>query len=168
MGLKRKLVTFKKLHPTTKVVLVANNAPYHHSRQIGSLASLSKARFISMMVTQGYNYIDAPPSDLRYSALDSGDVDGVTDKGGYFRVNFEKEDFQQRASRNRPFIPNLDELKLRFSQWLRDNKPQALECKVERLLRESEHEILWTPPYCRDLQPIKLFGLPEKGTLRTN
>jgi hypothetical protein len=139
------------------MVQVADNAPYHHSRQIGSLASLSKSKLIDLMVTQGCDYIDVPSSDLRYSAIDSGDVDGVTDKGGFFRVDFKKEDFEQRAAKNRPFIPNLDELKLGFAQWLRDNRPQALECKVERLLRESGHEILWTPPYCPDLQPIELF-----------
>ena len=159
---KKLLPTFKKLHPTAKMVLVADNAPYHHSRQIGSLASLSKSKLIDLMITEGCDFIDVPLSDLRYSALDSGDVDGVTDKGEFFRVEFEKEAFQQRAAKNRPFIPNLDELKLGFAQWLRDNKPEALECKVERLLRQSGHEVLWTPPYCPDLQPIELFWAAGK------
>jgi hypothetical protein len=144
------------------MVLVADNAPYHHSRQIGSLASLSKSKLINMMTTEGCNFIDVPSSDLRYSTINWGDVDGVTNKGGFFRVEFEKEAFQQQAAKNRLFIPNLDELKLGFAQWLCDNKPEALECKVERLLRQSGHEVLWTPPSCLDLQPIELFWAAGK------
>jgi hypothetical protein len=43
------------------------------------------------------------------------------------RFEYQNEDFDQRASENRPsFIPNLDELKLGFAEWLRGNIPQAL------------------------------------------
>jgi transposase/ribosomal protein L30E len=160
---KKLLVTFKKLHPTAKMVLVADNAPYHHKRQIGSLASLSKSKLLDMMETHGCDYVDIPVSDRRFDALDLGDVSGVTDMGGYFRVEFQKEDFEQRASKNKPFLPNLDELRLGFAEWLRDNKPEARECLVERLLRESGHDVLWTPPYCPDLQPIELFWAAGKG-----
>jgi hypothetical protein len=50
--------------------------------------------------------------------------------GRCFCVNFEKEDIQQPALENQPFILNLDELELGFAQWLHNNKPQALECKA--------------------------------------
>ena len=102
------------------------------------------SKLLDMMESHGCDYVDVPGSDLQFAALDSGDASGVTDMGGYFRVEFQSEEFKQRASKNIPFLPNLDELKLGFAEWLRDNKPQALECKVERLLRESGHDILWT------------------------
>ena len=82
------------------MVLVADNAPYHHPRQIGSLASLTKSKLLETMETHGGDYVDVPPSALRYSTLDSANVDGVTDMGGYFCVDFEREDFQQRASKS--------------------------------------------------------------------
>jgi hypothetical protein len=57
---------------------------------------------------------------------------------------------------------NLDDLKPGFAEWLCDNRPQASEYKVERLLRESGHDILWMPCYCPDLQPIKRFWAAGK------
>jgi hypothetical protein len=98
------------------MVLVADNAPYHHKWQIGCLASLTESKLVEIMESHGCDYVDVPPSDLQYSALDSGNVNGATDMGGYFRVDFEQEDFQKRISKNRPFNPNLDELQLRFPQ----------------------------------------------------
>ncbi len=97
---KKLLVCFQKLCSMAWIVLVADNAPCHHSRQIRVLASLSKSKLIDMMITKGCDFIDVPPSDLRYSAMDLGNVDGVTDKGGFFCVEFEKEAFQQRAAKN--------------------------------------------------------------------
>jgi hypothetical protein len=47
--------------------------------------------------------------------------------------------------------------------WLRDNKLQALECKVEHLLKESRHDILWMSTYGPDLQPVEHFWAEGKG-----
>jgi hypothetical protein len=47
--------------------------------------------------------------------------------------------------------------------WLQLHKPERLECKVESLLKLNGHEILWTPPYCPDLQPIELFWAAGKN-----
>ena len=40
-----------------------------------------------------------------------------------------------------------------------------LECRVEGYLKECGHEILWTPPYCPDLQPIELFWAAGKNNV---
>ena len=42
-------------------------------------------------------------------------------------------------------------------QSLRDNNPSALECKVERVLKAEGFDVLWTPPYTPDLQPIEVY-----------
>jgi hypothetical protein len=34
---------------------------------------------------------------------------------------------------------------------------------VERLLQSKGYEVLWTPPYCPDLQPIELFWVAGKN-----
>jgi hypothetical protein len=57
----------------------------------------------------------------------------------------------------------VDKLRLGFAEWLRENEKQALECKAEQLLTESGHTIVWTPPSCPVLQPIKLFWTARKG-----
>ncbi len=42
------------------MVLVADNAPYHHKREIGSLASLSKKKLVELMMKHSVEYIDLP------------------------------------------------------------------------------------------------------------
>ena len=32
-----------------------------------------------------------------------------------------------------------------------------LECKIEKYLQDRGHKVLWTPPYCPDMQPIETF-----------
>ena len=44
----RLLPVFEKTYPGKVMVLVANNAPYHHKRRIGSLASLSNKLWMEM------------------------------------------------------------------------------------------------------------------------
>lgn len=41
---------------------------------------------------------------------------------------------------------------------------QALECKVEQYLSDTEHEVLWTLPYCLDQHPIEFFWGCGKNT----
>ena len=49
---RKKLVPcFKRKYPGKQMVLVADNVPYHHKRKIGSLASLSKAKLVDLMVS---------------------------------------------------------------------------------------------------------------------
>jgi hypothetical protein len=48
-------------------------------------------------------------------------------------------------------------------EWLKLHKPDRLDCKVEKLMKDAGHEILWTPPYCPDLQPIELFWAAGKN-----
>ena len=59
----------------------------------------------------------------------------------------------------------MQELKLGFVDWLRDNKPTALLCKVEQLLRDEGHVMLWTRPYCPDLQSIELYWAAGKNNV---
>jgi ribosomal protein L30E len=78
-----------------KMVLVADNGPYHDKQQIGSLASLTKVKLLNMMESHGCDHGNVPVSDLQYNALDLGDVIGVTDMRGYLQVEFQNEDFKQ-------------------------------------------------------------------------
>ena len=44
---------FEKKYPNKKMILVADNAPYHHKRITGSLGSVSKNKLIEMIVSYG-------------------------------------------------------------------------------------------------------------------
>jgi len=43
-----------------KMVLVADNAPYHYKRVIGSLGGLSKKKVVDMMVEHNISYLELP------------------------------------------------------------------------------------------------------------
>ena len=51
----------------------------------------------------------------------------------------------------------MEELKVSFVTYLQQCVPDALKCEVENLFKKNGHEILWTPPYSPDLQPIEVF-----------
>jgi hypothetical protein len=146
------------------MVLVADNAPYHHKREIGSLASLTKSKLIDMMEEHEVDFIDIPATDVRYNAFLNGDCEKTVRHGGeIFSVDFEAEAMKGRASRANPWILNVQELKITIVNWLKENNPELLECKIEKFLKDRGHEILWTPPYCPDLQPIELFWAAGKN-----
>jgi hypothetical protein len=67
------------------------------------------------------------------------------------------------AGRNLPHIPNVSKLRLGIVKYLQEHKPELLECKVEKYLHDRGHQMLWTPPYCLDLQPIELFWAAAKN-----
>ena len=48
-------------------------------------------------------------------------------------------------------------MKISFVTWLKRHNPKALECQVENFMKSKGFRILWTPPYCPNLQPIKAF-----------
>ena len=52
--------------------------------------------------------------------------------------------------------PSSDELAAATTGWLKANKPEVLDSKVEKAFREKEWLIVWTPPYCPKFQPIEL------------
>ena len=68
LWVKERLVpVFEKKHPGKKMVLVADNAPYHHKRIIGALGNVPKKRLVDMMVSHGVEYVDLPyVTDQRY------------------------------------------------------------------------------------------------------
>ena len=71
------------------MVLVADNAPYHHKRVIGSLGGLMKKNLVGMMVRHSVSYLDLPLTTDGRTAL-SG-VEGkewVQDCGDCVRINF--------------------------------------------------------------------------------
>lgn len=50
-------------------------------------------------------------------------------------------------------VATLGELKIVFVLYLKEEKLEILECKVEAFLEVRGHKVLWTPLYCPQLQP---------------
>ena len=152
---------FERKYPNKKMILVADNAPYHHAREIGSLASLTKKQIVSDMVKYGVDYLDLPLiSEERFELIGlDGDDDhpDVQDRGNCVRIAFNKYEQVERSSRSRPRIASLEELKIAYVTWLKEHRKDLLACKIEGYLQDRGHIVLWTPPYCPELQPIEMF-----------
>lgn len=163
---KEKLVPcFKKKYPRKKMVLVADNAPYHHKRVIGSLGGLSKKKVIDMMVKYNVTYLELPITtherlDLAETEEDNSDVQN---RGDVVSIDFLPEEQLKRASVLKPRVATSEELKVAFVTFLKKENPELLECKVEAFLAREGYDVLWTPPYCPELQPIELFWASGKN-----
>ena len=159
---------FARKYPGKKMLLIADNAPYHHSREIGSLGSLSKKAMVIMMTDHEVEYIDLPlVSDLcsELSKLDGhDDHPDVQDRGDCVQVNFNPDEQSGRVAASRPCVANIEELKASFVTYLKEHKPEIVQCKVYSYLHSLGHSILCTPPYCPELQPIELFWAAGKIT----
>jgi len=83
-----------------KIVLVSDNAAYHHKRTIGSLASLTKKKLIEMMVKHDVEYIDLPITDSRLEHAND-ENEAIEDRGDCIRIAFDPEEEQQTASKSK-------------------------------------------------------------------
>jgi hypothetical protein len=94
---------------------------------------------------------------------DDGERDYVHNLGDGMAIRFHPNEQKQTAGVNRPRVATVQELKQSYMSWLKLNKPHRLECKFEKLLKDNDFEVLWTPPYCPELQPIELFWVAGKN-----
>ena len=69
----------------------------------------------------------------------------------------------ERARLKKPRVGTLEELKIAFVLYLKAQKCQLLEFQVEKYLKSRGHQVIWTPPYCPELQPIELFWAAGKN-----
>ena len=114
------------------MILVADNAPYHHKREIGSFAGLNKAKMVDLMVSKNVEYIDVPITNEPRRQLAELEVDeehpDVQDRGDCVRIEFISGEQKKRASATNPRICTIEELIIAFVHYLKDQLPSALEC----------------------------------------
>ena len=125
---------FERVFPEKMMVLVADNAPYHHRQQIGNILSMKKSDLVKIIKKYKINYLDIPLTEERIEAYTTGKDtldSGVTDMGQFFRVSSNFYDLRQRKYKNKPFLPTVDELRLGIVEFLKENNCKALLCEVE-------------------------------------
>jgi hypothetical protein len=120
------LPSFEKLHPGKKVVLLLDNAPYHHKQQIGNLKSKSKKQLVELCIkheVDGVDKINVKWNNNRVDAYADYNVneDIVKFKDTTIKLNFNKEVFLQWPTTNQPFAPTVNELRLGIVAWLQNN-----------------------------------------------
>ena len=105
----------------------------------------------------GIEFIDLPCDTMERTMLDEEEDDAIVHRGEILRVNFSYEEQIARKTKNRPKVASVDKLKVGFVKYLKEKKPELLECEVEKYLKYKGHDVLWTPLYCPTLQLIELF-----------
>mmetsp|Transcript_21520 Transcript_21520/g.44287 ORF Transcript_21520/g.44287 Transcript_21520/m.44287 type:complete len:705 (+) Transcript_21520:260-2374(+) len=163
----RVIPTAQKMYPGKKIVPVMDNAPYHHVRGIPSLASCTKKQMVEIMKEHDIDYILLPMTDERKGLLP--EQHAYTVENDHIRVPFNEAQFNSRKTKtNALHTPAADELKVAIVQWFKKHKPDILRCKVEMAIEEAGGQVLWTPPYCPDVQPIELYWAAGKGNVSRN
>jgi hypothetical protein len=97
--------TFERLHPQKKMLLICDNAPYHHKRDLGSLANKSKQQLIDLASLHQLKYLDIPLTERRCRILDEGKMEHVEERGNLCRVPFDAELMSGRSRMSKPFTP---------------------------------------------------------------
>jgi hypothetical protein len=136
----RLLPTFAELHPGKKMFLVLDNAGYHKRRD-ETWISCSKAlnkhelshQLLDLGVTQLATVGDSPRTVHAHQfALPRGE-------GG----------------------PSKDDLLAAVQRWL-DEHPGHNRTVVEQLMSDAGHSLVYTPPFCPEVQPIELLWAKVK------
>jgi hypothetical protein len=65
--------SFERIYPGNTMILVCDNAPYHHKRIVGSMSSKSKKELVQLCVEYNVRYIDVPWNDRRLTAYQHED-----------------------------------------------------------------------------------------------
>jgi hypothetical protein len=136
----RLLPTFEKLHPGKKMILVLDNASYHKPRDETWISS-SKAK---------------NKHELVHQLLDLG-VERLTTVGEKPRV-IPSHRFEARVSAGGP---SKEDLLAAVQKWL-DEHPDHNRTVVEQLMSDAGHSLIYTPPFCPEVQPIELLWAKVK------
>jgi DDE superfamily endonuclease len=109
----RLIPTFKWLYPGKGIILIFDNAHYHHKHEVGSLSSKTKAQLLDLAAKYNIEYIVFPNTVEWLNAMDK--VNDILDNvvyldDDYCRVVFDYNEFKTQSGSNKPFVPSIDEL----------------------------------------------------------
>jgi hypothetical protein len=135
----RLLPVFAQRFPGQKMVLVLDNASYHHHRSADwiNVHRMNKAQMAAKLIELGINSVSVQRQKKGTQTMES------------FR--FDAESFARRGGR---FAPTLAELKVELQAYLRAH-PKTNRTEVAKLMVEHKHELIYTPPYLPGVQPIE-------------
>ena len=125
--------TVQKLYPGKKMYLVLDNAKYHHHRGPDWFSPSAKKK-------------GQLADFLRQRKVESITVDGITFPASKFSAD----------ARGKAGGPTLVQLKTAVKQHLAAH-PGINTTVPQQLMADKHYELLYTPPYVSDLQPIEMI-----------
>ena len=135
----RLLPVFARRFPGQKMVLVLDNASYHHHRGADWIHphSMLKAQLAAKLVQLGITSISVQRQVKGTSTTE--------------RLQFDASTFERRGGR---FAPTREELKAELQACLLAH-PDMNRTEVAKLMAQHKHELLYTPPFLPGVQPIE-------------
>lgn len=143
---KRLIPAFEAIYPDKKMILVLDNAPYHHCRKddyIDVRNMKRKALFDELIITAQQKTIK------------------IKRGGDLLEVDLVQHRKSVKGSASKP-IPLNNELRAELQKYV-DDHPETQNGKLFELFEAKQWELLWTPPYTPTLQPIELLWAFSKG-----
>lgn len=133
-------VAFNKLYPNKKMIVVLDNAAYHHwkgenSFVVGKLRKTEVAFKLENLCGLG-------------SITVKRQVDGSDEKK---EITFLSHTWYDKS---RTKSPTLEELREKLTQQLK-LRPELNPSLLRKLMTDHGHELLYTPPYLPEVQPIE-------------
>jgi transposase len=136
----RLLPTFAEMYPGKKMYMVLDNATYHCARD-ETWVSCSKAQ---------------SKHELAHLLLDLGVPELITDSNPPRTIPAEK--FAAKVSEGGPC---KNDMVAAVRKWL-DAHPDHNRTVVEQVMSDPGHELIYTPPFCPEVQPIELLWAEVK------
>jgi transposase len=135
----RLLVAFNKRYPRQKMVLVLDNASYHHVRGDDwiNIHTMRKEAI-------AYKLIELGVTTLTVKRQKKG-TESVEEK------RFNQPSFYQQGGK---YAPTLEELKAELKRYLAEH-PNLNRTEVSKLMESNGHQLIYTPPYLPGVQPIE-------------
>jgi len=151
--MKTKLIpAFKEVYPNKKMILVLDNAKYHHVR--------------------GKDFVqpnNMNKKDLSAKLKEFGIVHFTVQRRVKGTNNMEFIKFNQNTYdiRGGNSAPTVEEMKVKLKNYLLTN-PQHQTTEVQKVMKQSGYDLIYTPPYLPNVQPIELIWSYVKRQVARN
>jgi hypothetical protein len=135
----RLLVAFNKRYPRQKMVLVLDNASYHHVCGEGwiNVHTMRKEEIAYKLIELGVTTMTV---ERQKKGIESKETK---------RIN--QASFYQQGGK---WAPTLEELKAELKRYLTEH-PAINSTEVSKLMEDNGHQLVYTPPYLPGVQPIE-------------
>jgi transposase len=136
----RLLTAFRAMFPLKKMILVMDNASYHHHRGADyvNLGTMNKEQVINFLKKYNINSITLPRKSH----------DGTTKE-----VVFPSDVWHKKGGAN---APTKAELETKAEEILKSH-PELTRTEIQKILHYHSYEVIYTPPYCPVVQPMELI-----------
>ena len=158
----RLIPAFRAQFPGKKMILVMDNASYHHQLNTKYFpegcrpASASKGINAHALRIAGCEYIQVVRGNTVHKFTVPRKEPREYEDHREMGFDAPRSGVSGTVYARYPNGPSTEELQHATQEWLQSEFPEALDSKVEALFRKNKWGIVWTPPYCPKFQPIEL------------